>query len=172
MDTGQVQRRRSKSWTTPHGGPTGAAGVKYAYTNGAIPAGGDLGSRNTTVAAAELHCNLDPMCKGFTFRGTDKNPAVAQMLFKRMDTVTADHNWQSYTKLAGPATVDNATLLRPRPMWRGGKAGSAKGGLLALTAVDRNTGDATLNLFGLQKCTYYCSFTPTNNSLQHTKRVF
>ena len=46
----------------------GGAGVQYAYANGAIPAGGDLGSHNSTVAAAELHCNLDPMCKGFTFQ--------------------------------------------------------------------------------------------------------
>ena len=87
-----------------------------------------------------------------TFQGTDKNPPVAKMLFKRMDTVTSDHGWQSYTKIAGTATIANASLLRPRPIWRGGKTGSAKGGLLALSAIDHATGDATLNLFGLQKC--------------------
>ena len=49
--------------------------------------------------------------------------------------------------------MPNASLLRhPRPIWRGGRTGSAKGGLVAVTAVDHDTGDATLNLFGLQKC--------------------
>ena len=67
------------------GGTTNGSG-SYVYAHGAIPAGGDLGSRNTTVAAAELHCSADPMCKGFTFRGTDPNPPEAEMLFKRMDT--------------------------------------------------------------------------------------
>jgi hypothetical protein len=49
------------------------------------------------------------------------------------------------------ATLQNATQLRhARPLWRGGKTGSAKSGLVALTAVDVSSGDATLNLFGAE----------------------
>ncbi len=132
----------------------GSGTSAYEYQNGAIPAGGDLGTHNTTVAGAELHCSADPMCKGFTFEGPDRNPpGGAKMYFKRMDTVTADTTWQSYTKKEGPPTLSNATQLRhARPIWRGGKTGSAKSGLVAVTAIDLFSGDATLNLFGLAKC--------------------
>ena len=75
------------------------------------------------------------------------------MYFKRMGAVTADATWQSYTKKAGPPTLSNATQLRhPRPIWRGGATGSAKNGLVAVTAVDRASGDGSLNLFGLAQC--------------------
>lgn len=139
---------------SPAGASTNHSDAAYIFANGAIPAGGDLGNRNTTVAGAELHCNTDPMCKGFTFEGADPNPpAGAKIYFKRMGTVTDDKTWQSYTKKAGPATLPNATVLRhARPLWKGGKAGSAKGGHVAVSAIDRLTGDATLNLFGLQQC--------------------
>jgi|EP01049_Picozoa_sp_SAG25_P009281 hypothetical protein len=100
-------------------GHTTPSGAQYVYTNGAIPAGGDLGFANTTVAAAELHCNLDPMCKGFTFHGPSKNPiGKTKIYFKRMDTVTDDSSWQSYTKQLAVASVPNASLRHPRPMWR------------------------------------------------------
>ena len=75
------------------------------------------------------------------------------MYFKRMGTVTADTTWQSYTKKAGPPTLSNATQLRhARPMWRGGATGSAKSGLVAVTSIDRASGDGTFNLFGLAQC--------------------
>jgi hypothetical protein len=97
-------RAAVRGWSAGGGGAnSSAAASAYVYENGAIPAGGDLGTRNTTVAGAELHCSTDPMCKGFTFEGSEPNPAGgAKMYFKRMDTVTADTTWQSYTKKEGP----------------------------------------------------------------------
>ena len=97
-------RAAVRGWSAGGGGAnSSAAASAYVYENGARPAGGDLGTRNTTVAGAELHCSTDPMCKGFTFEGSEPNPAGgAKMYFKRMDTVTADTTWQSYTKKEGP----------------------------------------------------------------------
>ena len=136
------------------GAAPGNSKAKYTAEVGAIPAGGDLFSLNTTIADAEVRCSANALCRGFTFDTPAANAAndpgsTHHVYFKAMSTVVPDATWRSYLKPAVAPTMPNATkLLHPRPIYRGGRASSARAGAVAVTALDKH-GDGSLNMFGV-----------------------
>ena len=121
----------------------------------AIPAGSDLFSANTTVAHAEARCAASALCRGFTFNPPPNasnalsTPGIFHVYFKSTNAVVPDASWQSYLKPTVAPRLPNATRLsHPRPIFRGGKTGSGRSGLLAVAATDE-VGDTSLNIFGV-----------------------
>lgn len=77
----------------------------YAYTRGAITAGGDVDQRNLTVAEAEEHCAALATCAGFTYAGAPNATGLVHAYFKASAArINADPTWSTYARRRGWAS--------------------------------------------------------------------
>ena len=81
----------------------------FVYFNGALAAGNDLSVGENTYAQARQICLQTPACVGFTFKGTDKTPALATKVYYKSGVgINSDPNWNAYLKRPG---MNNCTAI-------------------------------------------------------------
>jgi len=99
-DTGDTW---SPCWNLPPPPPSvDAAG--FHKSDGDLPAGHDINIANMTELAAEVWCNAQVNCSGFTAHSADGDSAVKKIWFKedRFRVASGDPTWVTYLKAATP----------------------------------------------------------------------
>lgn len=136
-------------WVTPVKEHLGGSSGGFISSNGALPAGNDIRKANVTIASAEVWCQGNATCAGFTVHLAGGAGSIKSVYFKNQAGVgptIPNSEWETFRK--PPVGTGPALPAMPALQFPTGDAAAVQSGVFSRATLARfPNANAELDLF-------------------------